>query len=93
MAPALAGSSLTEAGRSITYQCQKPEPVGASGSYTFTAKPFVPSGAPLQRSTGDWFRPLQPKPSNSKLCAMVLPSAMSGLVRVKAVMRGTPGVR
>lgn len=31
------GSSVTPAGMSATAQCQKPEPVGASGSYTVTA--------------------------------------------------------
>lgn len=35
--PASLAGSVTEAGMFATGQCQKPEPVGASGSYTVTA--------------------------------------------------------
>jgi len=45
-----------------TVQCQKPEPVGASGSKQVTAKLFVPSGAP------DHFRWGERLPS-AKTCA------------------------
>ena len=34
--PAPAGSQVTEAGTSATAQRQKPDPLGASGSYTVT---------------------------------------------------------
>jgi hypothetical protein len=34
--PAPAGSPVTEAGISATAQCQKPDPLGASGSYMVT---------------------------------------------------------
>ena len=40
-----AGSSVTEAGISATAQCQKPEPLGASGSYT------TPRGGPPRPPT------------------------------------------
>jgi hypothetical protein len=46
----------------ITSQCQKPLPVGASGSKHVTAKLFVPAGAPDQARCGDWLPPSQPKP-------------------------------
>ena len=35
--PAFSGSSVTVAGMSATAQCQNPDCVGASGSYTVTA--------------------------------------------------------
>jgi hypothetical protein len=38
---------------SITSQCQKPEPVGASGSKHVTAKLLVSAGKPDQRIGGD----------------------------------------
>src|ERR1700755_1007615 len=50
--PTPAGRSVTVAGRLATAQCQKPDAVGASGSYTVTAKLFVPSGNPEQDSCG-----------------------------------------
>ena len=42
-----------------TTQCQKPLPVGASGSKHVIAKLWVPSGAPDQAKCGEVFRPLQ----------------------------------
>ena len=46
---------------SKTTQCQKPLPVGASGSKLVTAKLFVPSGNPDQRRCGDVSVPPAPK--------------------------------
>src|SRR3954463_3481570 len=51
--PAPAGRSVTVAGRVATAQCQKPDPVGASGSYPVTANLCVSSGTPDQLSCGD----------------------------------------
>ena len=45
-----------------TTQCQKPLPVGASGSKQWTAKLLVPAGTPDQESCGDLLPPPQPKP-------------------------------
>src|ERR1019366_116644 len=39
------GNSVTVGGILYTSQCHQPEPVGASGSYTVTAKLLVPLGA------------------------------------------------
>ena len=50
--PAPRGSSVTEAGIPATTQCQKPLPVGASGSKQVTAKPAVSGGNPDQRRWG-----------------------------------------
>src|SRR6476469_3979632 len=50
--PTPAGRSVTVAGRLATAQCQKPDAVGASGSYTVTAKLRVSSGKPDQESCG-----------------------------------------
>src|SRR4051812_2278912 len=58
--PAPAGRSVTVAGRLATAQCQKPDPVGASGSYTVTAKLCVSSGNPDQLSCGETSSPPAP---------------------------------
>ena len=58
--PAPAGSSVTVAGRSATAQCQKPDAVGASGSYTVTAKLLVSAGNPDQLSCGEVSEPPAP---------------------------------
>src|SRR5689334_20999449 len=50
-------SSVTEAGRLTTTQCQKPLPVGASGSKQVTTKPRVSAGKPDQASCGERFLP------------------------------------
>src|SRR6516164_5539670 len=63
--PAPSGIEVVEAGMLITIQCQKPLPVGASGSYTVTAKLLVSAGAPDQLSSGERFLPLQPKLLNT----------------------------
>ena len=48
--------------KSVTIQWKKPAPpVGASGSWTTTAKLLVPSGGSLQMSSGETFCPLQPR--------------------------------
>src|ERR1019366_6369883 len=60
-APACLGKAGTRAGMLYPSQCHQPEPVGASGSYTVTAKLLVPLGAPLHFKAGDMFLPLQPK--------------------------------
>ncbi len=52
-APAPAASEVTEAGMSMTNQCQNPLGVGASGSYIVTAKLFVPAGNFDQESWGE----------------------------------------
>src|SRR5262245_34276261 len=63
-----------------TTQCHHPLPVGASGSYTITAKLFVPAGAPLHTRAGETFLPVQPKLLNTCASAMGLPPWSSGLV-------------
>src|SRR3984893_16212664 len=50
--PASSGNSVTSAGRVATAQCQNPDSVGASGSYTVTAKLRVSSGNPDQLNCG-----------------------------------------
>ena len=66
-----------------TAQCQKPLAVGASGSYTVTAKLLVPSGKPDQDSCGERSSP--PAPMTPLTCGMgsVSPSVQSLLVTVK----------
>src|SRR5439155_4861945 len=80
--PAPFGSDVVAGGRLNTTQCQKPLPVGASGSYMLTAKLLVPLGAPLQLSAGETLPPVQPKPLSTCSLAMLPPSLMSGLVKV-----------
>src|SRR2546429_3279792 len=64
-----------------TSQCQKPEPVGASGSKHVTAKLLVSSGKPDQDSEGERFRPDMPNPSKTWSSDSICPSAMSSLRR------------
>src|SRR5262249_21183915 len=59
--PAPSGIEVVEAGMLNTTQCQKPLPVGASGSYTVMAKLLASLGAPLQLRDGEMLPPLQPK--------------------------------
>src|SRR5829696_3648949 len=89
--PASGLNSVTLAGMLITDQCHQPEPVGASGSYTVTAKLLVSLGAPLHCNAGDLFSPEQPKPLNSNFLSSVEFGLMSGLVSVKpaALASGT----
>src|SRR5450759_3004585 len=63
--PAPGASSLTSAGMFTTSQCQKPKPVGASGSKQVTAKLLVPAGAPDHFRCGDLLPPAQPKPKSA----------------------------
>ena len=58
--PIPAGRSVTVAGRLATAQCQKPDAVGASGSYMVTAKLRVSSGNPDQLSCGETSSPPAP---------------------------------
>src|SRR4029077_9659740 len=58
--PTPAGRSVTVAGRLATAQCQKPDAVGASGSYMVTAKLRVSSGNPDQDSCGETSAPPAP---------------------------------
>ncbi len=73
-----------------TIQCQKPEPVGASGSKQVTAKLLVPAGKPDQRSDGDTFPPVMPNPSNTWLSPIISPSATSSL---RSSNDGTAGMK
>src|SRR5688500_16521142 len=83
LSPAPLGSSVTEAGTLATDQCQKPLPVGASGSYTVTAKLFVPSGKPDHDSCGERSSPPgTPTTAEGGGAASVLPPPMSPPVSV-----------
>src|SRR5438046_7268260 len=78
--PASFPSRVVPGGMLMTSQCHQPAPpVGASGSCTSSAKPFVASGAPDQLSAGEMFPPEQPKPLNT--CSMAIGpfGRMSGL--------------
>src|SRR4029453_15456917 len=83
LSPAPPGRSVTDAGMFATAQCQKPLAVGASGSYTVTAKLFVPWGKPDQDSRGERSSP--PAPMTPLTCGigMISPSVHSALVTVK----------
>ncbi len=63
--PAPALSSLMSEGILKTTQCHHPLPVGASGSYTVTAKLSAFSGALTHLRAGEMFFPLQPNPENT----------------------------
>jgi hypothetical protein len=80
--PTPAASSVTDAGMPYTIQCQKPDPVGASGSKQVTAKPLVSAGNPDQRRCGDRFSPVAPNPLNTCLLVNCSPSATSSLSTV-----------
>src|SRR6202453_2823149 len=78
---------------SKTTQCQKPLPVGASGSYTLRAKLLVPSGAPDQLSAGEMFFPGQPIMEEATCSSDILaPGSMSGLVNDRACAPPDAGV-
>src|SRR5437016_13060916 len=80
-----AGSDVTSAGMLNTIQCHHPLPVGASGSYTVTAKLLVPAGGFFQASAGETLPPSQPKPLYSCAAAIVAPGLTSALSRLKAL--------
>src|SRR5687767_619895 len=84
--PASGFSSITVAGMLITDQCHQPEPVGASGSYTVTAKLLVSLGAPLHFRAGDLFSPEHPNPLNSNFLSIVALALMSGLSSLNAAL-------
>src|SRR6478672_856867 len=81
--PAPAGNVVVFAGMLYTTQCQKPLPVGASGSYVVTTKLLVPAGAPLHWSAGETFCPGHPMMLPTFFSAIVAPGLRSGLVSVK----------
>src|SRR4029453_7560805 len=83
LSPAPLGSEVTDAGMFATAQCQKPLAVGASGSYTVTAKLFVPSGNPDQDSCGERSSPPAPMTPLTWGMGSVSPSVQSLLVTVK----------
>jgi hypothetical protein len=64
--PAPRGRPVVLAGMLSTTQCQKPLPVGASGSCMSKAKDCVPAGTFCQVKAGDTFWPVQPKPLATK---------------------------
>jgi len=86
--PAPVGSSVTSAGMSNSTQCQKPLPVGASGSKQVTAKLFVSAGNPDQRRCGDLLPPSKPQSLKTCSCGSLPPSVMSSL---STVNDGTSG--
>src|SRR5918998_1060298 len=87
MKPTCSGD-VTEAGRFTSDQCQKPLPVGASGSKQVTTKPRVCSGKPDQDSCGERFLP--PTLGCANISSSGCPSVTSVLVTVKD---GTAGNR
>src|ERR1700676_1989774 len=68
-APAPSGSRVVLAGMSSTIQCQKPLPVGASGSYIETTKLLVRLGKPDQDSSGEMSLP-PGTPKTPDICAI-----------------------
>src|SRR3954467_1306183 len=86
--PAPAGRSVTVAGRLPRAQCQKPDAVGASGSYTVTAKLLVSSGKPDQLSCGETSSP--PAPMMPLTCSLdhASPSLNDSEVSVKVGSSG-----
>ena len=83
-------ASVTDAGMPSTTQCQKPEPVGASGSKQVTAKLLVSAGNPDQRSEGEMFKPVMPHWSKTWFSDIIWPSATSSLCSWND---GTPGMK
>src|SRR5262252_2106858 len=87
-APAPDASDVTDAGMSISRQCQNPDPVGASGSWQVTAKLLVSAGNPDQDSCGEMFSPVMPKLLYTCLSLICTPSLTSSLVTVNDVTAG-----
>src|SRR5215210_6124019 len=75
--PAPRGSSVVEASSPTTFQCQKPDGVGASGSKHDTANPRVSAGKPSQRRCGE-----ELPPEATKSSASGSPSRTSSLLTV-----------
>src|ERR1700754_3159821 len=86
--PAPAGNSVTLTGRLATAQCQKPEAVGASGSYTVTAKLRVSSGKPDQDSCGEVSDPPAPMMPLTWSLPQTCPSVNVSEVRVNVGRSG-----
>ncbi len=78
--PAPDASSVTSPGMSKRTQCQKPLPVGASGSKHVIAYALVSGGAPDQLSCGEVLPPLRPMPLKTCASGRVPPSSKSALV-------------
>src|SRR3990172_10171816 len=85
--PALVGSLLTEEGILKITQCHQPLPVGASGSYTVTAKLFVSRGAFRHWSSGEILPPVQPKPEYTCSLPIFPFSFRTGLTKLKSAAR------
>src|ERR1019366_10475598 len=79
--PAPRAKPVADAGMLYTAQCQKPLPVGASGSKTLSANDFVPAGGFVQFTAGEMLPPVQPKPFRMNWVANV-PETRSGLETV-----------
>ena len=60
-------------------------PVGASGSWTSTAKLLVPAGGSVHSSAGETFSPLQPKELKTNFSAIGPCAEISGLFNSKAL--------
>src|SRR5580700_2261874 len=82
--PAFSGRDVAVAGMSSTIQCQKPLPVGASGSYIETTKLLVAVGKPDQDSSGEMsFPPGTPKIPDSCASGSGCPLRTVVLITVK----------
>src|SRR6185437_3291684 len=90
--PASAASTVISGEILKMIQCHQPLPVGASGSYTVTAKLLVPFGALVQRNSGDTLSPLHPNPLKTCDLPMVPLFLMVGLVSRKSAAALIPGV-
>jgi hypothetical protein len=75
---------------STSTQCQKPEPVGASGSKQVTAKLLVSAGKPDHDNDGEMFFPVMPNALYTWLSVIISPSATSSLRRAND---GTGGMK
>src|SRR5271170_2329667 len=75
---AFSGKLVTDAGMFATTQWWNPDPVGASGSNTMSAKLFVARGKFFQLSSGDRFCP--PHASNAVPAGSVPPAVNASLV-------------
>ena len=73
-----------------TIQCQKPDPVGASGSKQVTAKLLVSAGKPDHDSDGEMLPPVMPQSSKTWFSGIISPCAMSSLCTSKD---GTSGMK
>src|ERR1700736_2995991 len=72
-------------------QCQKPTPVGASGSNSVMTKLLVVAGAPLHAKSGETLLP--PQPLSASPLGMSVPLANALLVTVNSGTTPVPGAR